>query len=554
VKSLQIKIGKGRKALTIEAAKLITRCALVQGGRDSGKSYLVRVIVEQTIQGGLQTIVLDPEGEFATLREKCSVLIVGDDGDLPVRISKGKRLAHRIAGAGVSTVVDLSSLKPQDRYEFVRVFLDAFDQLPKKLQKRPRLFVVDEAHLYCPESGKGKAVCAESVVTLLSQGRKRGHGTILVTQRLSKLRKDAANECGTLFIGRTAASDLSRAQDELGITKAEREALRDLPTGTFWAGGSGVGPSRQVEIRRALTSHPSPGEFYRHQTPPAPKEITKLLADFADAEPEVDPEPPSSAAAPERHSREAQRKLDALRNRERDLQHQLEVRDAEILGLQAHVGRLTRVIEEARSALTVPPAHRLATPRPSRARPSAPRKPRPAPPDQVAQRKPAHSTGLAFSWSSAPGKLLTVAIQHHPQLLTRKRAAALAGIRSRSSTLRNAMTSLRKSRLIDERGNAFAVYDWVADEHRDHVPALPSGQDLIDQWRGRLGGAPLAIFDALLDTGVGRGHRAEICAVAQVDPNRSTARNAYTKLRALGLIESNTGKMLVLAPHVMEAL
>lgn len=61
------------------------------------------------------------------------------------------------------------------------------------------------------------------------------------------------------------------------------------------------------------------------------------------------------------------------------------------------------------------------------------------------------------------------------------------------------------------------------------------------------------IFDQLVQLN-GWAPKTEVCERAGIDATRSTARNAYTKLRNLGLIEPNNGDHLQLAPHVMEAL
>jgi len=48
--------------------------------RAAGKSWLLRLIAERA---GIQTIVLDNEGEFASLREAVDMLLVGAGGELP---------------------------------------------------------------------------------------------------------------------------------------------------------------------------------------------------------------------------------------------------------------------------------------------------------------------------------------------------------------------------------------------------------------------------------------------------------------------------------------
>jgi DNA helicase HerA-like ATPase len=63
--------------------------------------------------------------------------------------------------------------------------------------------ILDEAHIYCPERGSGDSESTEAVISLMSQGRKRGYAGIIATQRLSKLHKDAAAEANNVIIGRT---------------------------------------------------------------------------------------------------------------------------------------------------------------------------------------------------------------------------------------------------------------------------------------------------------------------------------------------------------------
>lgn len=614
MKTFDIKLGKGRNALTLDAGKLIDRCALIQGGRDSGKSYLARVIVEQTIAAGLQTIILDPEGEFSTLREKCNILIAGEEGDVPTEPRSAKLLARRIAETGVSTVIDLSGLKPQERYEFAQLFLDTFDQLPKKLQKRPRLFVMDEAHLYCPEAGKGKASCAESVVVLMSQGRKRGHGTILITQRLSKLRKDAANECGTFFIGNTAPTDLNTAADVLGITKKERDALRNLPAGTFWAAGSGVGNVMQFQARRAQTTHPQPGSRHGLATPPAPTAIKRILKEFEELPPPKAEEEAQNLAQAKteiaRLEKELSRRQAAQGPEARHLAHQVarlekalakaqsQAERALDAGIERERKRLSRTLqkfpgvlralakrpladapqalEDAAQALEdalKPPEPRdlslkalgLQTGRTKTDKPNLVATPQNGRPKRKLRKTYVESAGdtftphyveeLPFTWNSAPGKLFAVLVQYGGESLEHRRMAALAGVNFRSSTMRNALTKLRQvPHLVVEGNKTMSATSRAIEDYGDQVEPLPSGEELLEAWRSRLGnGVPCAIFNAIIDFG-GVGSKDEICTAAGTDARKSTARNAFTKLRHLGLLEDSGPDTLKLSEEVLEAI
>jgi uncharacterized protein DUF87 len=71
-------IGGGK--LELDLSTLVDTRLLIQANSGGGKSWLLRLIAERA---GIQTIVLDNEGEFASLREAVDVLLVGASGELP---------------------------------------------------------------------------------------------------------------------------------------------------------------------------------------------------------------------------------------------------------------------------------------------------------------------------------------------------------------------------------------------------------------------------------------------------------------------------------------
>src|SRR5712691_3499422 len=201
-------------------------------------------------------------------------------------------LARRLIEYKVSTVVDLHELKLVERCQFVKLFLDSLIHLPHELW-RPTLVILDEAHIYCPERGAGEAESTEAVISLMSQGRKRGYAGIIATQRLSKLHKDAAAEANNVIIGRTwLDADQARAGDALGLSKADRLKLRDLDQGEFYAFGPAFGRPGVVRFRsdRVRTTHPRPGQRHLLTAPAPSKAIRGVLSKFADLPHEVDAE------------------------------------------------------------------------------------------------------------------------------------------------------------------------------------------------------------------------------------------------------------------------
>ena len=150
---MQPTIGDG---LPIDISRLIETRLLLQANSGAGKSWALRRILEQT-HGTVQHLVIDPEGEFASLREKFDyVLAARSGGDTAADPRTAKLLAERLLELGVSAILDIYELKPHERVRFVRLFIDALVDAPKALW-HPVLVVIDEAHVYCPEKGEAES-------------------------------------------------------------------------------------------------------------------------------------------------------------------------------------------------------------------------------------------------------------------------------------------------------------------------------------------------------------------------------------------------------------
>src|SRR6516162_8584034 len=275
--------------LECDLPALVDTRLLIQANSGGGKSWLLRLIAERA---GIQTIVLDSEGEFASLRESVDMLLVGAGGELPASPRYAALLARRLIEYKVSGVIDLYELKLGERRHFVKLFLDSLIHLPRELW-RPTLVILDEAHVYCPERGSGDSESTEAVIGLMSQGRKRGYAGVIATQRLSKLNKDAAAEANNVIIGRTwLDADQARAGDALGLSKSDRLKLRDLQQGEFYAFGPAFSWPGVVHFRsdQVRTTHPRPGQRHLLTAPAPSKAIRGVLDKFADLPHEVEAE------------------------------------------------------------------------------------------------------------------------------------------------------------------------------------------------------------------------------------------------------------------------
>lgn len=271
----------------IDVDKLIESKLLIQANSGAGKSWAIRRLAEQTY-GHAQQIIIDPDGEYYTLREKFDFVLARKGGEAPVDIKSAALLARRLLELNVSAVVDIYELGTQ-RAEFVKRFLDALVNAPRDLW-HSCLVILDEAHMFCPEVGS--AVSSDAVKNLMALGRKRGFAGVLATQRIAKLSKDAAAETNNKLIGRSALDvDMKRAADELGFAaKEDRQGLRKLQSGQFYAFGPAISDEvRLIKVGPVQTTHLRAGQRTAPATPPRER-VKKVLAQLADLPHEADEE------------------------------------------------------------------------------------------------------------------------------------------------------------------------------------------------------------------------------------------------------------------------
>lgn len=116
--------------LSIDVDRLVSTRMLLTANSGAGKSWALRRLLEQT-HGAIQHLVIDPEGEFFTLRERFDYVLAGRGGDCPAEPRSAGLLARRLLELGTSAVLDLYELAPRDRVRFVRAdgFTDGVSML-----------------------------------------------------------------------------------------------------------------------------------------------------------------------------------------------------------------------------------------------------------------------------------------------------------------------------------------------------------------------------------------------------------------------------------------
>lgn len=284
-------ISAGTPKITVDIPSMIASRGLVTANSGGGKSWLLRKIVEQCAKQ-VQVIVIDPDGEFVTLREKYDFALIGHGGEVAIDLRSAKLLARKLVEHRIPAIINLSDIDSLDgKREYLSIFLDSLMGVPRKFW-HPILIPIDEAHRFCPESGNVSSTRA--VITLMDAGRKRGFSGVLATQRISKLHKDAAAEANNIFIGRVwLDNDTARCADLLGLGKKEAGTiLRNLKPGQFYTFGPALNVNQPTLFRSGMveTKHPEAGEKQAVTVPAASNTISKIVEQIEDLPAQIEQE------------------------------------------------------------------------------------------------------------------------------------------------------------------------------------------------------------------------------------------------------------------------
>ncbi|WP_207455464.1 ATP-binding protein [Azospirillum sp. SYSU D00513] len=335
--------GPGSPA-TLDLEELLATRLLVQGNSGSGKSHLLRRLIEQSAKW-VQQAVIDPEGDFVTLAEAFGHVVVDAAEHTEAALQS---VAARVRQHRVSVVLNLEGLDMEMQMRHAAAFLGGLFDADRDYWY-PMLVVVDEAQLFAPSaagevSDEARKASLGAMTNLMCRGRKRGLAGVIATQRLAKLAKNVAAEASNFLMGRTFLDiDMARAADLLGMERKTAEMFRDLERGHFIALGPAISrrplplrighvqtsgragspklmplPETPVEDARELIFTPGEEEPARFPTRrPSTSASTELLMQLARSRPamaERTPDPEEATPdGPSEEEREAARQAAAER-------------------------------------------------------------------------------------------------------------------------------------------------------------------------------------------------------------------------------------------------
>lgn len=508
----KISIGNGPE---LDLATLIDTRLLVQANSGGGKSWLIRRLLEQS-HGKVQQIIIDLEGEFSTLREQYDYILAGKDGDTPADPRSAALLAKRLLELNVSAIVDLYELSHQDRKRFVRLFLSAMVNAPKSLW-HPVIVVIDEAHVFAPQTGSSEAM--EAVIDLATRGRKRGYCAVLATQRISKLHKDAVAEMNNKLIGRTGLDiDRKRAAEELGFTtKEDALSLRTLAPGSFFAFGPAISDAViEVSVGPVNTSHPKAGDRILTNTTPPTDKIKSLLGKLADLPQEAKQEAETMESL-QKEVTTLRRKVTMLSKEQPATLPQVKTEVKTIVN-DKHLKTLRKIHEMTREVYT-------ATPEPY------------DPGFAKVVSQPVDPADVKITGGAK--RMLDALSSRYPMTFTKSQLALVAKMSPRSGSYSTYLSRLRSAGYLVESDGQISISE-AGLEYVGVTPAEPQSQDeLLAMWSNNLSGGARRMFDYLVQEYPRSVSKPELGEVIDMSSSSGSFSTYLSRLKSNGLIKVN---------------
>ncbi|MGX9145910.1 helicase HerA domain-containing protein [Mesorhizobium sp. 128a] len=248
-----IRVGSTSKGepVGIDLPKLIDGRLLIQGNSGAGKSMLLRRLFEQAF-GRVQQLLIDPDGEFSTLKEHFDVAVLTA---ADIRRVGGHAFAQHLREHRYSAVLDLSDATAEDRLDLVADLAEGL-MLVGEAYWHPLLVLIDEAQTLAPHYDTGDVTAdtrkrsTAMLADVMGRGRKRGIAGVIATQRLAETAKAVVSKATNIVVGRTIFDrDLERAGSLLGFTLGHSRALRTLADGEFLAIGPAIAGPRRVRFK-----------------------------------------------------------------------------------------------------------------------------------------------------------------------------------------------------------------------------------------------------------------------------------------------------------------
>ena len=545
--------------------RILTERLAIVGGTGSGKSYTARGLVERVLGAGGRVGVIDPTGVWYGLRMKPDgrgagfpvVMFGGDHSDVPLNETAGRVIGQAVASTHQSWVIDTSALKSKAAER--RFMLDFLDSI-FEANREDLTLVVDEADRFSPQRmNPESARLHERMEEIVRRGRVRGFTPWLITQRPASLNKDVLSQATAMICmrmtgkhDRDAMAAVIEGQADKSVAKAIVDAMprHKVGSGLVWAPQQDIlAPVQFPKIMTADTMRaPKPGERRAEKKLPA-IDIGALREQLVTVEAEAKANDPKVLRA-----EIAKLKAHLLKVVEHktnlpvvvmpDEKAILKARQegfADGLKALAKAEKQAQIVfskvdsaaatardawEALQKTLAMEPP-KVVPPRPS---PGITHQQKPfvslSPAARLMTASDTRNMSTNGSLPKAERLILTVLAQHGEVPV--ERVAAIAGYAVKGGGFNNALGSLRSKGYIQ----GLKITDAGLEALGPFDP-LPTGEELLRHWMGRVGKAERSILEA---ASRGLSDKESIAREAGYEPTGGGFNNALGRLRTLGLI------------------
>jgi hypothetical protein len=171
---IQMGLSADNKPICFSPFNLLDSNWGIVGSSGSGKSWLAGLVVEQVLSMGYQVCIIDPEGDYRSIRAFPRTIVLGSDFAPPPSVV---HVITLLEYARVSIILDLSQYNVTEKLAYVEEFMKALSGLRSK-RGLPHWFLIDEAHYFCRPGG---------VLTELILENARHGGFAFITYQISAL-------------------------------------------------------------------------------------------------------------------------------------------------------------------------------------------------------------------------------------------------------------------------------------------------------------------------------------------------------------------------------
>jgi hypothetical protein len=542
--------------------------------KGAGKSNAAVVMAEEMWGAGIPWVAIDPKGDWWGLRSSEDgagpglpiIVFGGRHGDVPLEPSAGALIADLVLGERLTCVLDVSEFSKADTTRFLLAFAD---RLYRQAEDEPLHLFLEEAHEYLPQMVRGdQAALVGAWQRIVKQGRFKGIGCTLVSQRSASLNKDVLTQVDTLIVLRTTSpQDRAAVKAWVDVHADAVDMLATLPSlesGEAWLWSPEfLGKLERIRFRRRRTfdsgATPKVGKARRTPRTLADVDLAAIKEAMAETIEKAKADDPKelrrqiAALRKELTSRPTETVVETVVERvdvpvlDEGLVLRLEEMLSPATALLAEVQERLRWETSVRDGLIEYERKLNDRKDVPRARPAGDgaasvERSRPAQrPDPAPRREPRRQTVPRAEGVSGPQQRILDALAWFDSIgidrVAKTQLALFADASPKSSAYANNLGALRSAGLIDYPMGGYVCLTDAGEAAAEASTEISTTEELLTALDARLSGPQARIVRELADCYPDALERDALAARTGASPTSSAYANNLGALRSLGLID-----------------